>query len=415
MKHFYLLTLILCNIGICFGQQTKNVYFIGNSYTYYNNLPDLVKNMALSTNDILNYQATTPGGSSLQNHSNDTGVTNIINSNKWDYVVLQDQSQRPALHDSYTFPFAENLSTKIKNSSDCSKVMFYMTWGYKNGDQINCNAGVTYMCTYASMDDRLYSAYVRLAQENKGVVSPVGRVWRTIRQQYPQMELYDADQSHPSYLGSMAAAYTFYTMIFKKDPTLATFNGNLSSSDAAILKNIVKQVVYNQMDNWSYLEDNTMVDFNYTITDSPTVEFSNISSNTEEVFWDFGDGNTSNEVNPTHTYSEVGEFIITLQITKCGETYEVKKKVVIETLSIADFNSLEFSIFPNPTAEFIYVMTDEFLTFSAIDVSGKIQKIDAEFLVNHYKINVKHLPKGMYWLILNDGKTTNKMKFIKKE
>ncbi len=414
MKHFYLLIYLLIYSSISFGQQTKNVYFIGNSYTYYNDLPLLVSQVAQSTNDILIYQTTASGGAALQNHMNDTNVTNTIATGNWDYVILQDQSQRPALHDSYTFPYAANLSTKIKNSSDCAKVMFYMTWGYKNGDKVNCNGGVTYMCTYTSMDDRLYSAYMRLAQDNKGVVSPVGRVWRTIRQQYPLMELYDTDESHPSYLGSMAAAYTFYTMIFKKDPTLITFNGSLSSTDATILKSIVKQIVYDQLDSWSYLEDTTKVDFNYTITDSSTVEFKNISSKADEISWDFGDGNTSNDENPTHPYTEIGEFIVTLKITKCGETYEVNKKVVIETLSIEDFDSIDFAIYPNPTSDFMYLMIDEYLTFSVIDSSGKVLKIDAEFLVNHYKIDVRHLAKGMYWLILNDGKITKKIKFVKK-
>jgi hypothetical protein len=38
----------------------------------------------------------------------------------------------------------------------------------------------------------------------------------------------------------MAAAYTFYTIIFKKDPTLAAYKGNLTPSQAQFIKNIVK-------------------------------------------------------------------------------------------------------------------------------------------------------------------------------
>lgn len=45
-----ILTLIIaCTLFIspAFSQQTKDVLFVGNSYTYGNNLPDLVKQIAL--------------------------------------------------------------------------------------------------------------------------------------------------------------------------------------------------------------------------------------------------------------------------------------------------------------------------------------------------------------------------------
>jgi gliding motility-associated-like protein len=32
-------------------------------------------------------------------------------------------------------------------------------------------------------------------------------------------------------------------------------------------------------------------------------------------FWDFGDGKTSSQQNPTHTYTEAGEYIVTLTVT----------------------------------------------------------------------------------------------------
>lgn len=414
MKNFYLAILFVFCISSVYAQVTKKVYFIGNSYTYYNDLPFLVSEVAQSANDLLVYQTTANGGAALQNYVNDQQVNNTITNGNWDYVVLQDQSQRPALHDSFTFPFAATLSNTIKNSSGCSKVMFFMTWGYKNGDQLNCNSGITHMCTYTGMDDRLYSAYVRLAQDNKGVVSPVGRVWRTLRQLYPQMELYDSDESHPSYLGSMAAAYTFYASIFKKDPTLATFNGTLSANDAAILKSVVKQVVYDELTTWSFLENNTSVDFNYTITDSATVNFINTSLSADEYYWDFGDGTNSTENNPVHEYTEVGEFTVTLTITKCNETYQIEKRVVIETLSLADFHSIDFAVYPNPTTNFLYVSIEEPLTFSIVDLAGKRFEVSNTLEANSYKIDVRNLANGIYWLLLNDGKSTRQTKFIKK-
>lgn len=41
-------------------------------------------------------------------------------------------------------------------------------------------------------------------------------------------------------------------------------------------------------------------------------QFQNTSTNAIEFRWDFGDGNTSDDVSPVHEYTTVGEFIVTL-------------------------------------------------------------------------------------------------------
>ena len=55
-------------ISVSFAQ-TKNVLFLGNSYTGVNNLPLLTYNLALSLGDTINYDSNTPGGYTYQGHS----------------------------------------------------------------------------------------------------------------------------------------------------------------------------------------------------------------------------------------------------------------------------------------------------------------------------------------------------------
>jgi hypothetical protein len=75
-KHLFLLLVLPL---IVFSQQKKEVLFVGNSYTYGNNLPDLVKQISLSFGDTLIYDSSTPGGATFNLHTTNTQTINKIN------------------------------------------------------------------------------------------------------------------------------------------------------------------------------------------------------------------------------------------------------------------------------------------------------------------------------------------------
>jgi gliding motility-associated-like protein len=52
--------------------------------------------------------------------------------------------------------------------------------------------------------------------------------------------------------------------------------------------------------------------------DPYTVEFENHSQDFTDILWDFGDGTTSTEQNPTHTYADRGDYPVTLTVTNSG-------------------------------------------------------------------------------------------------
>ena len=99
MKNFTLLFLLIS--GIAFSQTEKKVCFLGNSYTASNNLPNLISNLAMADGNTLIEDRNTPGGYTLEGHSTNTTSLTKIAANDWDFVVLQDQSQRPS------FPWAQ--------------------------------------------------------------------------------------------------------------------------------------------------------------------------------------------------------------------------------------------------------------------------------------------------------------------
>jgi hypothetical protein len=205
--------------------QTKRMLFLGNSYTSFNNLPQMLANIAASTGDSLIFDSNTPGGHTLRQHATNPVSLGKIAVGNWDYVVLQEQSQLPSFSlpqvENEVFPFAAALDDSIRRHNACAETMFYMTWGRKNGDASNC-AALPLVCTYAGMDSLLNLRYRIMADRNSAVLSPVGAVWRYIRQQHPTLELYQADGSHPSVAGTYAAACSFYAAAFRKSPQAIT-------------------------------------------------------------------------------------------------------------------------------------------------------------------------------------------------
>jgi hypothetical protein len=291
--------------------QDKEVLFVGNSYTYYNSMPNTLTQIALNKGHTLNVTQHTPGGTRLMTHDANTTVTNLINSQYWDYVVLQAQSQEPSWGigqvSSEVFPHARSLSEKVYSSNSCSVPMFFMTWGRENGDASNC-ANFNYLCSYEGMDSALQVNYTTMAEDNLAAVSPVAKVWRYIRDNYPSMDLY-SDGSHPNATGSYLIAVTFFTMIYNESPLGISYYGSENQADAEIIINAVESVVYQNIDEFffgnSFNDADHQLSCNTDCT-NPTDAFEGLN----DVVY------TGGEKWLTHTATQTGD----LRISTCGLT-----------------------------------------------------------------------------------------------
>lgn len=318
MRYF---TLILFSLWLSVSglqaQLQRKVLFLGNSYTGVNNLPQLIRDVASSAGDTLVFDSHTPGGYRLIDHSQDITSKNKIMAGGWDYVVIQGQSQEPIVGTGEFNNGGHALYTLMKQYNPCAVMTPYMTWGRKNGDASNCS-NFPAMCTYQGMDTTLRNRYLTLSKNINGELSPVSVVWNYLRQNHPSIELYQADESHPSTAGSYAAACCFYTSLFKKDPTLITYNFGLSASDASAIKNAVKIKVFNHLPSWNF-KRMPISDFIYQIGSGVNqVIFNPLSQGVRQsYFWNFGDGITSTIPNPSHSYAANGTYTVTLTTTTC--------------------------------------------------------------------------------------------------
>jgi len=348
---FVFISVLISTVFTVQAQQHYHALFLGNSYTAYNNLPQLVSDLAIGNGDTLSYEMNVPGGFTLQGHSTNATTLDLISAGSWDYVVLQEQSQRPSFPieqvEVEVFPFAEFLDSIISEANLCAETVFYMTWGRKFGDAINCPVWPP-VCTYEGMDSLLRECYITMANDNEAIVSPVGAVWRYIRTTAPWLELYSPDQSHPSQAGSFAAACAFYTVMFRKDPTLTPFEYVLDPLTVETIKNAAKAVVYDSLDYWNVGTFDPVADFTANLDATGVVSIENLSSNASSYYWDMGDGTTYAEAEPIHTYETSGTYAIQLIAEQCGrfDTIETDLIVNITTNLVSVKNSLGVEVYP---------------------------------------------------------------------
>src|ERR1700730_11128829 len=111
------LLMVLCPVQPQAAQKTNelHVLFIGNSFTYVNDLPKMVAELAKAGGQRpLHCERETPGGCSLEKHWKDGKALAKIQSRKWDFVVLQDHSQGALRKRDSMFDHGKKLDAEIK-------------------------------------------------------------------------------------------------------------------------------------------------------------------------------------------------------------------------------------------------------------------------------------------------------------
>lgn len=316
----FLTVVLLITSSDVTAQSTKRVLFLGNSYTGSNNLPLIIQELALSTGDTLIWDSRTPGGYTLGGHENSPESQEKIMTGNWDFIVLQGQSREPITQNASFMGAGKQLDKFMAIHDICSTPLLYMTWGRENGDPDLCPFYPA-TCTYEGMDAWLRASYLELAEETYSEVSPVSLVWNHIRSDYPDIDLYASDSSHPSLTGSYAAACSFYTSIFKKDPTGITNNYGLDPLETAAIRDVARSVVFEDLESWDF-KALPISDFEYSSSD---IELNYIGFNpldygtAESYLWDFGDGSTATSGNTIHLFESNGTYTVTLTTTSCDQ------------------------------------------------------------------------------------------------
>jgi PKD repeat protein len=160
-----------------------------------------------------------------------------------------------------------------------------------------------------------------------------------------------------------------------------------------------------------YIYSTPVADFSW-IENSFVVTFTNESTGGGTYLWDFGDGQTSTEANPVHTYASGGSYIVTLTITNDCDTDVYTEQIAISTVSVYT-PDIHIEVFPNPAKDIMLVKADGIILKTEVfDLQGKL--LLSEITNNdRVEINVEILNSGTYILKVTTGHGTIPCMFVK--
>lgn len=199
-----------------------NILFIGNSYTYYNDLPTLFEKLAQENQRSAEVYSVTSGGRYLrENLDTEDACTlklrELVKERHFDVCVLQEQSTYPVRDQASFLRDILRVAEYMKPHTD--RFVLYATWGRQFGSKKLDELGMT----SEAMANTLYAAYQEAQHRITALtglpvdISPVGFAFASVNTD-PGIDLYNPDLSHPSYEGSCLSAMVHYKTIFGQAP-----------------------------------------------------------------------------------------------------------------------------------------------------------------------------------------------------
>lgn len=222
-----------------------HVLFIGNSYTYVNDLPGILRGLATSSKvaPTITTEQVTPGGTTLQDKYVGVEARAAIAKKTFTHVVLQGYSTEPLWQPVVFQKYAALFAGEARDAG--AVVGFYETWARRVGDgvyQLPWSGG-----TPAAMQDGLLSAYTTAATASGPgtLLAKVGEGWRASLAAHPTLVLHLPDGTHPTLAGSVLAAYVLYITLAGHDvPPTAAVPAGISAANAADLHAIALSVTH---------------------------------------------------------------------------------------------------------------------------------------------------------------------------
>jgi len=186
------------------GNDTLKVLFVGNSYTHWHSLEQIVTLISDQAETKLETGKVTLGGARLREHwRGERGLKTkeMIRKGNYDIVVLQEQSMGAINEADSLRKYGKLFCDFIRENG--AKPYLYVTWAREKVPQYQ---------------ETINHVYTDVARVNRAIVVPVGKTWERARQLRPSFGIYHTDGSHPSAMGAYLTACVFTAAILREVP-----------------------------------------------------------------------------------------------------------------------------------------------------------------------------------------------------
>ncbi len=238
MKLRYVLFLLI-SIWSCSKEEVSGeprdgirILFVGNSLTYTNDIPALVKELGKLDAVSIDYKTIAGGDYGLDDHLTDGNVQKEIKKGKYDFVVVQQGPS--ALPESQANLMAAVQKYKALCDEAKTKLAVYMVWPSKG--------------RLFDLDNVIFS-YSNAGKKNNAMICAAGLAWKKTWANDPSISLYGPDGFHPDLSGSLLSAMVIYGTLTGKYEFTQIQSGNTSWSKYVntktldVLKNTAKEAI----------------------------------------------------------------------------------------------------------------------------------------------------------------------------
>nr|WP_299174512.1 SGNH/GDSL hydrolase family protein [uncultured Allomuricauda sp.] len=204
MNKLITLILITLSISACSNDQETaeideniGILFIGNSLTYFNDLPVLVRERVQAQGKEVTVRMVAYPNYAIVDHWADGEVQQLISSQDYDYVIIQQGPSSQSDGRQMLIESGKLYSDLCEQNN--AKLCYFMVWPSINN--------------YSTFDGVIKN-YTDAAAMNNAILLPVGEIWKAYIDNTNNYEYYGPDGFHPSEKGSEVAADIIVERLF---------------------------------------------------------------------------------------------------------------------------------------------------------------------------------------------------------
>ena len=204
------------------------ILFIGNSKTYRQNMPNILKKLIEATGKEVYIDKATKPGASLIDLYNEKDTIEKINSNKWDYVVIQERTIKSLQEDTSEFEKgARDICDKILENYVETKIVY-------NAVGVYCDFNIE---EYERTDKH----YEEIAKITNGMDCYSGKAFIDFHRKFSDIDLFE-DKQHPTLVGAYLTACCLYKLIYKEKLSSIDYYDVLNPDIAKNLQNLIDTI-----------------------------------------------------------------------------------------------------------------------------------------------------------------------------